>query len=181
MRKDTGFNDKLVTYFYALEVQYMIENELESELQEAQEVYDIPSERAAEIVEACCKKFISQVLNLALRESRKYNEQGTIQWTNIVVKYMKYVTGSVAADGMKFTDDDKSRLATFYEEYLRDPSVGKADEASEIGQRLKSLIFLDDNFIPPLQGIDGLIGETSGLKGIEGSSIKDLKKNWAWG
>lgn len=174
MRKDTGFNDKLVTYLYALEVQYMIENELESELQEAQEVYDIPEDRAAEIVEAACKKFISQILNFALRDARKYNEPGTIQWTGVVAKYMKYVTGSVDADGMKFTEDDKSRLISMYEEYLRDPSVGSAEEASEIGQRLRSLIRLDDSFVAPMQGIDGLMGK---VKDAAGASTKALNRH----
>ena len=36
MRSATGFNDKLVTYLYSLEVQYMVENGLEDEFAEAQ-------------------------------------------------------------------------------------------------------------------------------------------------
>jgi hypothetical protein len=46
LQKDAGFNEKLVTYLYAMEVQYMIDNNLESELQEVQEAYDIPEEQA---------------------------------------------------------------------------------------------------------------------------------------
>ena len=46
MLTDVGFSEKLVTFLFALEVQYLIENSRESELPEVQQAYDIPEERA---------------------------------------------------------------------------------------------------------------------------------------
>jgi hypothetical protein len=43
---DVGFTEKLVTFLFALEVQYVIENSRESDLPEVQQAYDIPEERA---------------------------------------------------------------------------------------------------------------------------------------
>ena len=46
LRTDVGFSEKLVTYLFALEVQYLVENGRETELQEVQEAYDLPEDRA---------------------------------------------------------------------------------------------------------------------------------------
>ena len=51
MQRDTGFNEKLVTYLYALEVQQLVESGQEGSLADVQEAYDIPQERAEQIVE----------------------------------------------------------------------------------------------------------------------------------
>ena len=51
MQKDTGFNEKLVTYLYALEVQQLVESGDEGSLGDVQEAYDIPQERAEQVVE----------------------------------------------------------------------------------------------------------------------------------
>ena len=51
MQKDTGFNEKLVTYLYALEVQQLVESGEEGSLADVQEAYDIPQEKAEQIVE----------------------------------------------------------------------------------------------------------------------------------
>lgn len=88
MRTDTGFNGKLVAYLYALEVQYMVDNDLERKFAEAQETYGIPPETVQQVVEACCKRFSTQVLNLALREVRKYNEKRCFEWVQLVAKYL---------------------------------------------------------------------------------------------
>ena len=176
LRKDTGFNDKLVTYLYALEVQYMIDNDLEGALSESQEAYDIPTDRAAEIVEACSRKYISQILNLALRDARKYSEDACITWTSQIVKYMKFVNGAVDADANKFTTDDKDRLISFYDGYLKETTDLDHDQIHEISNRLRSLINLSETFIPPLQGIDGLLGSISGMETVGGTG-----KKWAWG
>ena len=77
IQKDAGFNERLVTYMYALEVQSMIENGEEENLKDVQEAYDIPEDRASEIVEAASKRYVSQLLNLALRAAKKYDE-GTL-------------------------------------------------------------------------------------------------------
>jgi hypothetical protein len=155
----------------------MVENDLINQLVEAQEAYSIPPDRAQEIVEACCKKYISQVLNLALRDARKYNEKGVIQWTALISKYMQFVSGSVDADGNKFTEGDKERLILFYEGYLKEED--RSDEIEETSSRLKSLINLTDKYVPPLQGIDGLIGKVSGMQSLSGDN--DNRKKWAWG
>ena len=84
---------------YALEVQYLIENGLENDLLEVQEAYDIPVDRAEEIIEMSCKRYISQLLNLALRGAKKYDEQDAVKWLKQIVKYAVFVNGQVEADG----------------------------------------------------------------------------------
>ena len=51
VQKDAGFNQKMVTFLYALEVQDSVASGDEAELQDIQEAYDIPQEVAAEIVQ----------------------------------------------------------------------------------------------------------------------------------
>lgn len=177
MRKDTGFNDKLVAYLYALEVQYIVDNDLESELAEAQETYDIPPDRAEAVIEACCKKYVSQVLNLAFRDAKKYNEKSAVAWTSQIVKYMRFISGAVDADGNKFSAEDKARLVEFYESYMQDEGAD-AEQIAETCGRLKSVINLTESYIPPLQGIDGLVGPVSGMTRF---SDGNDKKAWAWG
>ena len=46
MRTDAGFSEKLVTYLFALEVQFLVENGRETEIPDAQQAYDIPEDRA---------------------------------------------------------------------------------------------------------------------------------------
>lgn len=160
MRKDTGFNDKLISYLYALEVQFIVDNDLETELAEAQETYDIPPDRAEAVIEACCKKYVSQVLNLAFRDVKKYNEKSAVAWTSQIVKYMRFISGAVDADGNKFTAEEKTRLIEFFKSYMQDAGADDEQMAETCG-RLKSLINLTESYIPPMQGIDGLLGPVS--------------------
>lgn len=180
IKKDAGFNDKLVTFLYALEVQYMVENGLEEELQEAQEAYDIPEERAAEIIDACCQRYISQLLNLALRDAKKYNEAGAFEYTSQIMKYAQYISGAVDADGNVFREEDKTRMLSFYEARLLE-DVPSADEegiarVSEGIAKLRSLVNLTESYVAPIDGIDGLLGKLSGMQ-----TVGEDGKKWAWG
>lgn len=180
LQKDAGFNDKLVTYLYALEVQYLVENGLEAELQEVQEAYNIPVERAEEIVEASCKRYISQLLNLALRAAKKYDEQDALKWLREIIKYAVFVTGPIDADGNLFSEKDKIRLISFYQAELAEYNESDIDMVA----KLKEIINLTDDFVPPVQGIEGLLGNVKSLAqiGREGDQTKDgEKKPWAWG
>ena len=156
IQKDAGFNPKLVSYMYTLEVQDMIENGQEAELQEIQEAYDIPRQQAEAIVEATCKRYVSQLLNIALAAAKKYNEVESVKWTQKIAKYMFFFSDSVDADGGMFSEDDKERLITFFrdnENSTRDPIQKK-----EVAMRLKSLIRLNDDFVAPVEGLAGLLG-----------------------
>ena len=182
MRKDTGFNDKLLSYLYALEVQFMVDADLESELAEAQEAYDIPAESAAAVVEAISKKYISQLLNLALRAAKKYNEKESLSWMEGIVKYAKYVSTSVDADGNRFSEEDKQRLISFYVSSLSDNGDGDSslsEQRAEVSDRLNTLIRLTDDFVAPINGIDGLLARPQGF--AESDDIAQDKKKWAWG
>jgi len=186
VQKDTGFNEKVVTLMYALEVQFAIENDLTDELAEIQEGYGIPSERAAAIVEATAERFVSQLLNLALRAAKKYDERECVKWTNKVSTYASFITGTVLADGNLFSEDDKARLLSFFEGSLKlsaseggagQGGVSSAEQATEATERLRHLIVLSEDFVPPIEGIDGLLGS---VKGVAGQTEAD-RKPWAWG
>lgn len=155
-RKDTGFNDKLVTYLYALEVQSLVESGRENELKDVQEVYDIPEDKAQEIIEASCKRYLSQILNLALRAAKKYDEKESARWMREVVKYSTFISDSVDADGNIFSEADRARLISFYEAELG--SEVSNEDKSSISDRLKHLINLSPDYVPPESGIDGLVG-----------------------
>jgi hypothetical protein len=171
MRTDTGYSKEIATFLYSLEVQAMIEADDESELAEAQEAYGIPAQAAAGIVEACAMRFISQTLNLALKDAYKYNETGCVTHTDRIVKYMRYVSGSVDADGYKYAPEVRERLIQYYASSLKDQ--GKAEEADETAGRLNSLIRLTTSYIPPSVGVAGTLDA--------GEKNADPKKRWAWG
>ena len=83
MIEDTGCNEKVVTFMYALEVQFLIENGLEGELADIQEAYGIPEETASDIIEATASRYVDQILNFALKAARKYNEVEAVRYTFI--------------------------------------------------------------------------------------------------
>jgi hypothetical protein len=156
LQKDAGFNPKMISYLYTLEVQASIEEGLETDLQEIQEAYEIPQDRAEAIVEATCKRYISQLLNLALASAKKYKEEDSNKYTLQITKYMFFFDGSVDADGNLFSEDDKDRLITFFRD--REGSNLSNDDKKEISSRLKSLINLTEDFVAPVEGLAGLLG-----------------------
>ena len=156
LQKDAGFNPKMISYLYTLEVQASIEEGLETDLQEIQEAYEIPQDRAEAIVEATCKRYISQLLNLALASAKKYKEDDSNKYTLQIAKYMFFFDGSVDADGNLFSEDDKDRLITFFRD--REGSTLSNDDKKEISSRLKSLINLTEDFVAPVEGLAGLLG-----------------------
>ena len=188
IQKDTGCNAQVVSYMYALEIQDMIENGDTDNLLDAQEGYGIPEERASEMVEVTCRRYISQILNFALRAARKYNEQECVLQTQKVLEYAQFIDleeGGVDADGNMFSEDDKERLITFYEGSKRslagvaaaaDAQEGLAersnDDSKEVAQTLRSLIHLTEDYKPAEGGIDGLLGLIKDFQGVgeEGSS-----------
>jgi hypothetical protein len=155
MQKDTGFNEKFVSYLYSLEVQYLVDNDMSEELQEVQEAYDIPEERAAEIIEVSCTRYVSQILNFALRAAKKYDELSAVRVGKQVLKYAGFISGRVDADGNMFTEADKDRLLSFLRDAQRDTAT---EEDRSAVMRLKELIHLTEDYVPPLKGIDGLEG-----------------------
>lgn len=188
VQKDTGCNAQVVTYMYALEIQEMIESGDTDNLLDAQEGYGIPEERASEMVEATCRRYIGQILNFALRAARKYNEQECVLQTQKVLDYAQFIDlgeGAVDADGNMFSEDDKERLITFYEGSKRSLAgvaaaaagqeglaevVGDSDK--EVAQTLRSLINLTEDYKPAEGGIDGLLGLIQDFQGVgeEGTS-----------
>lgn len=186
MRKDAGFNDHMLTYMFALEVQELVSQGLEDQFSDLQQAYDLPEQRAAEIIEATCKRYISQLLNLALRAAKKYDERDTILWTKRLLKYVVFVSGTVQADGNLFSAADKKRLVAFYQAELESAEdkeiVALAAQHGDLTQRLRDLIHLSADYVAPLQGIEGLLGNVKSLAQLEQDMNADTgKKAWAWG
>ena len=116
---------------------------------------------------------MSQLLNLSLRASKKFNEQETVEWTKKIAKYAVFVDGTVDADGNLFREEDKERLVSFYE------GACESEAEKEMAVRLKAMINLTEDFVPPIEGIDGLLGKVKGMQSVDGSN--DDNKKWAWG
>lgn len=185
MKKDTGFNDKLITYLYALEVQSIIENDTVEELKDVQDAYDIPEDRAELIVEACSKRYINQLLNLALRAAKKYDEKDCMRWVKSIAKYAVFVDGTVDADANMYSESDKARLINFFENSedseLAEQSPLGGETRTDMVQRLKLIINLTEDYVAPLQGIEGLLGNVQNLNELMIADPKANKKRWAWG
>ena len=55
-------------------------------------------------LQASCKRFVSQLLNLALRAAKKYDERETVTWMNQIAKYTVFISSAVDADGNLFKE-----------------------------------------------------------------------------
>lgn len=174
IQKDTGFNEKLVAYMYSLEVQYLVENDMAEDLKDIQEAYDIPEDRAADIVEAACSRYLNQVLNLALRAAKKYDERTAVLFGKQALRYTRFISGKVDADGNMFREADKERLISFLHDETRGMDASEDDRASV--ERLKEVINITEDYVAPLKGIDGLEGKI-----LPPPDINDDKKKWSWG
>ena len=168
----------------------MIENGQEAELNDIQQSYDIPEQRAQEIIEACCKKYLDQLINLGLRSSRKYDDKNTILWIKKILKYAIFVTTSVDADGNLFTEADKKQLIAVYlnevdlkqDQELLD--IVEQYDGVDVTEKLRELIHLTEAYVAPLQGMEGLMGRGKSYRQMEEDQYNDQsggKKAWAWG
>eukprot|EP01041_Mallomonas_annulata_P007394 gene7394-15092_t len=182
MKNDAGFNEKLLAYLFSVEVQYLIENGMESEIQELQESYEIPIERAEPVIAAACQRYVSQLLSLALRSARKYKEVESVGWVREILKYSVYFEGTVDADGMMFSEEDKERLISFYETDVNLDTMGLNSPEHDNVVRLRNMINLREDFTPPAHGIDGLlVSDSKALAAAAmGGDLGDMKKRWAW-
>jgi hypothetical protein len=158
MQKDTGFSEKLVTYLYALEVQLLVESGLEGELNDVQEAYDIPDDKAAIIVEATCSRYVSQMLNFALRGAKRYNEKETILWVKKIMKYAVFISSPVDADGDMFKEEDKKRMIQLYQTEVETGEDAELLELVEMygdmTDKFRELIHLTTDYVSPTNGIE---------------------------
>lgn len=185
-RRDLGFNDQLLTYLYALEVQRLVDTGAEEELGELQSAYDIPVEHAAEVVEATCKRYISQLLNLALRGAKKYDERDAVAWLKRILKFAPFVSGAIDADGNLFTEADKARLIEFYHAEMESGGdaelIGLSKRVGDVREKLRGMIHLTEDFVAPVQGIEGLLGNVKNLAQLGSDfNVDEGRKTWAWG
>lgn len=180
MIDDMGFNDRLRAYLFTLEVQELVENEQSMDLLDLQEAYNIPIERAEDIIEATCRRYISQLLNLALRAAKKYDEPGAVRYVNQINRYIDFVDGTVDADGNIFKETDKDRLVSFFENDRNSDSNSDAEDTKEKCSRLRACINLTDDYKAPIDGIDGLLAEGK-LKNAQEVHDEGKGRRWAWG
>jgi hypothetical protein len=190
MGKDLGFNERLVTYLYSLEVQDVIQKGREDELQDIQEFYNIPQDKAASIIESSAKRYLSQLFNLAFRGAKRYDEKDTLMWLKEIVKYVQFISedNRVECDGNLFSEKDKERLLSYFEnsfmnnDKLSDgtPEMSES-KITEMSDALRRIIYLTDDYVAPLSGIQGLLGGMTDLNEIMLSDPSANRKRWAWG
>lgn len=185
MAKDLEFNARLISYLFALEVQDMIQNGRENELQDLQEAYSIPQERAAVIIEVAAKRYLNQLLNLAFRGAKRYDEKDTVVWLREIVKYTQFISegGRVDCDGNLFSEKDKERLISYYENMMMTPDISSEDESKvrETCEELRRIIQLTESYVAPLSGIQGLLGGMVNLNDLMVADPSENRKRWAWG
>ena len=173
---------------FALEVQQLVDEGQVEGLEELVEAYDLPEERAQDMVEACCKRFISQQLTLALRAAKRFDEQEAMKLLVQIIKFVPLVSGEVDADGNLFTEEDKKRLIGFYQAELdaREDAelLSLTEQYGDLTGRLRELVNLTEAFVPPQQGIEGLMGKGQSLEQLlleKAQEAPGKKKPWAWG
>jgi hypothetical protein len=179
IQKDVGLNERFVTYLYALEVQQLVNSGQEEELQEVQEGYSIPEERAQLIIEAACRRYLDQLMNLAFRAAKKFDEKDANRWLLEIVKYSQYVSGIIDCDGSIFSAKDKERLISYLEAMELDKDLAEGEES--IVDRMQRMINLTEAYVPPLSGIQGLIDGTINLNQLMVADPSENRKRWAWG
>lgn len=169
-KKDIGFNDRLVTYLYALEAQDLIEMGQEDELQDVQEAYGIPDEEAPGIIEGAARRYLSQLFNFALRSAKRYDEKESVKWLREILKYTQFITVPIDCDANLFLPKDKDRLLGYLANNLE--SLQQSDETSL--EKLNEIIKLSDDYVSPLSGIEGLMG---GIKNLNELMVADASEN----
>jgi hypothetical protein len=123
---------------------------------------------------------------LALRAAKKYDESDAAKWLKEIVKYAVFVSDgqTVDADGNLFSEKDKKRLISFYQSESQKKDDIDVVNGVNMVTKLREMINLTENFVPPVQGIEGLLGNVKSLAQLsrDGDNAKDGdKKPWAWG
>lgn len=196
--EDLHFTPSMVGSLFALEIQYMVEHDLAEEFVDAQEIYRIDPETASGIVELVCKRYVSQIVAVALRFARQCKEEETVKWTEPIIKFGKYFSGSISADAALYKEDDKQRLINYYLHNLERKFYAEAEAAevagtydeeqfspevladmmSSVSGKLNEAIYLDPKFVPSEYGVSGLLGDgTPTLSEMEG----DIQGSFALG
>jgi predicted component of type VI protein secretion system len=113
-------------------------------------------------VESTCRRYISQILNLALGAAKNYQEKEALQWTKRVLRYAKYVSGTVDADGNLFSEADKKQMIACCSNELRLGSDAElqrmAEEQGDVAEKLRQMIVLSRDFVPPTEPLDKMAG-----------------------
>lgn len=190
--EDAGFTPELLTFMYALEVQGLLESgegeEVLAEIKElSADVYDIPEERAEEIIQSSTARFLDQVLNLALSEAKNYKEQAAMAHIKQMIKNAAFVAGAITCDGNMFAEEDKERLISFY---LTELDSGEDQELVELTQRygnmekkFREMIQLSSEYEGPEYGLDGLMGQVGDLQALQREKLAKMaagEKEWTW-
>ena len=85
-----------------------------------------------------------------MRAAKKYDEKDCVSWVKEILKYSVFINDTVDADGNMFTDKDKERMVEFY--------LSSDQSNSDSAEKLKIFVNLTENYVPPVEGIDGLLG-----------------------
>lgn len=183
MRADTGLSEAALALLFSLEVRLLVDRHLMEELPDIQEAYELSESQAMETVEAVCRRYMDQSLNLALRAAKLYEEADCVKWTREVMRYSEYVAGPLPANGQLFSEDDKRRLISFYLAELdaaeEAGTTGEVETSREkAGAKLRELISLSKDYIGPSQGMEGLLGQ---LPDLEERAKSGNANSWAWG
>lgn len=176
--KDLGFKPRLMSSLYALEVQQLINVQDESdvdgsglaaELKDALSYYELSEEVAAEIIPLTCTRFLQQEVQLLLRAAKSFNEGETVMRARNVLRFAQFVDPEtrIAADLSSFSEVDKSRIADFYLASMEDSDLEAAGANVE---RLRKLITLTEDYEPPENGMDGLLGQADLLSEATGDN-----------
>ena len=167
----------LISFLFAVEVRELVESGDHGSLLDIQESYAIPGTEAEALIQGVCKKYASQVLNIALRGAKRYDGPECLDYTDRYIRFSEFVDGIVDADGNVFNEKDKDQLISFYISKKEELTGGDStSDYKDIVSKLRESINLNKEFVPPLEGIDGLVGKVT-LPNAE----EDENYQWAWG
>jgi hypothetical protein len=81
-----------------------------------------------QIVAECSRKYAAQLVDQAFRAAKNFQERRCARLLTLVYIYSRYFSGSILANGRKYTEDDKTRLLGFLDVALTDRSVSGSNE-----------------------------------------------------
>jgi hypothetical protein len=138
------------------------------------------------------------LLNFALKASKKYNEEETVEWTKKIVKYLVFLSEGtkIDADGNLFSNDDVKRILTFYQIEIENQNNEKKNNFDNnddnnieeksfeeknhnnhfIIEKLRDTINLSKSYRAPLKRMDSFKSDKE-----NGNKNNNGKKGWSWG
>lgn len=144
---DTGLRDDDLIALFAVEAQNLFAKDRLDEARDLQEVYQVPPQVAAYIVEFPILRYLDTAVHKALDAATYSDHSGdeaAVLWTDEVLKYADCIrASSISADGTMYNDAHKEMLIACYLTALKASPKASSVSPDEVAEKLREFIKLD--------------------------------------